>query len=229
MIDAHAHLTAVPEIEEVSAWIVPGVSPERDAASATLAGPRVAVAAGLHPWYLPDDVDGLTGALTTLEATVDARDVVAIGETGLDKGRRAGPMDLQRRAFHAQLSLAAKTGLPVILHVVRTHGASMEAARAAGVVGMVHDFGGPAEVVRGWVDAGFFLSVSPRGLNRPAAIRAIPGERLLIETDDEGPERLIDVCREVARIRGVTPEDVAAVTEANARRLFGLGSWTSAC
>jgi TatD DNase family protein len=154
--------------------------------------------------------------------------VIAIGETGLDKGRRGGPIEAQRRAFRHQLRLAASRDLPLILHVVRTHGACLreiadaEAETGARLRGMVHDFGGPTEVVRGWIDAGFFLSVSPRGLNRPAAIRAIPGERLLIETDDEGWEKLPQVCAEVARIRGVTSADVASVTAANARRLFLL-------
>jgi TatD DNase family protein len=183
--------------------------------------PRVVAAVGLHPWYLSEDLDE---ALAFVDEACDRRRVVAIGETGLDKGRRAGPMGLQRRAFGRQLEIAAARRLPVILHVVRTHGACIAAARAAGVRGMVHDFRGPTEVVRDWIDAGFFLSVSPGGLGRTEAIRAIPGERLLIETDDEGHERLPGVCAEVARIRGVPVEDVATTTAANARRLFGFGS-----
>ncbi len=222
MIDAHAHLKSVPT--DGDGWIVPGVDAASEALAATLvADPRVRAAVGLHPWYLPDDLDALDAALAEVGATCERRSVVAIGETGLDRGRRGGPIKLQRRAFRRQLELAAARELPVILHVVRAHGACMEAAVEAGVRGMVHDFGGPVEVVRGWVDAGFFLSVSPRGLNRPAAIRAIPGERLLIETDDEGSDQLARVCAEVARIRGVSGADVASVTAANARRLFGLG------
>jgi len=221
VIDAHAHLKSVPA--DGDGWIVPGVDAASEALAATLvADPRVSAAVGLHPWHLPADAQSLDVALAEVVATCDRRAVIAIGETGLDRGRRGGPMELQRRAFRRQLALAAARDLPVILHVVRTHGACMEAAKQAGVRGMVHDFGGPVEVVRGWVDAGFFLSVSPRGLNRPAAIRAIPGERLLIETDDEGPERLREVCVETARIRGVDPADIAAITAANARRLFGL-------
>jgi len=219
LIDAHAHLTSVPV--EGAGWVIPGVNAASEARAAELIrDPRCVAAVGLHPWYLP--ADGLDVALDAVDATCDRRRVVAIGETGLDKGRRGGPMDLQRRAFHRQLEIAARRDLPVILHVVRTHGACVAAARDAGVRGMVHDFGGPEEMVKPWVDAGFFLSVSPRGLGRPGAVRAIPGERLLIETDDEGPERLVEVCAEVARIRGVRPADVAAVTAANARRLFGL-------
>ena len=87
---------------------------------------------------------------------------------------------------------------------------------------MVHDFGGPIEMIRPWVEAGFFLSISPRGLGRPGVLAAIPGERLLIETDDEGSGRLLEVCEGVARARRVSPADIAHITESNARRLFGL-------
>ena len=221
MIDAHAHLVQAPPPCDVEAWVIPGVHGAADA----LDDPRCVAAVGLHPWHLPDSERALDDAL----AALDPGSAIAIGETGLDKGRRGGPMELQRRAFRHQLRLAAENDLPLILHVVRTHGACLAEIRdaerdtGASLRGMVHDFGGPTEVVRGWVDAGFFLSVSPRGLDRPAAIRAIPGERLLIETDDEGWEKLPHVCAEVARIRGLLPEDVAAITAENARRLFRFG------
>ena len=219
MIDAHAHLREAPPPGPIEGWVIPGIDAASEAA--LIADPRCIAAVGLHPWHLPADPRELDDALAFVEATCDRRRVVAIGETGLDKGRRGGPMVTQHRAFELQVRLAARRGLPVILHVVRTHGASRDVVVQAGVRGMVHDFTGPLEQVAPWAAAGFSLSISPRGLDRVATIRAIPDERLLIETDDAGWERLPEVCAEVARIRGVAPSRIAELTGANARRLFG--------
>lgn len=215
--DAHAHLTAVPAF--AGAWVIPGVDATTDAAAPT--GPGVLRAVGLHPWYLDD----LEPQLASLRERV-ADDVVAIGETGLDAMDRAGPRDRQERAFRAQIRLAAEHDLPLILHVVRRHGACLQLLEHEGWsgAGMVHDFMGPVEMIQPWVRAGFLLSVSPRAVRRgrAAVAAAIPDEALLIETDDEGAEQIGPVARWVAEARGMSVEEIAALTEANARRLFGL-------
>lgn len=230
MFDAHAHLRAAPPQGPVTGWIVPGVDLDSEVLAAQLeAGDtRIRAALGLHPWYLPQSEGELREALDGLERSVDTRQPVAIGETGLDKGRRGAPMAVQRLAFLSQVKLARRLELPLIIHCVRAHGACLELLAEeggdppAGGAGMVHDFGGPREMIRPWVEAGFFLSVSPRSLERRSLLAEIPGERLLIETDDEGPERLAEVCDALASARGLTPADIAASTESNARRLFGL-------
>ncbi len=229
MFDAHAHLMDLPPLPHpagVTGWIVPGVDLAGESRAATLeaADERVRAAVGLHPWYLPSTVDELKPRLRALEATIAVRRPCAIGETGLDKGRRGGAKDVQRAAFAAQVELAGRLGLPLILHCVRAHGACLDVLRQAGFAGggMVHDFGGPREMIGPWVEAGFFLSISPRSMGHGAVVSAIPGERLLVETDDEGIDRLPEVVAAVAAHRGVEPGDVAAITEANARRLFSL-------
>lgn len=228
MFDAHAHLDSVPDFNSsggIAGWILPGVSAARDANSQRLAvsDPRLHVAAGLHPWYLPAASD-LEQELAALQARVDEGGILAIGETGLDKGRRAGPRDLQRVAFRAQLQMASRTRLPLILHVVRSHGACLdEIAKVSGdLFGMVHDFQGPVETIDSWVAAGFMLSVSPRAQEKEKMIQSIPAQFLLLETDDEGWRKLPALCATVAHIRGVEPVDLGMRTESNARRLFGL-------
>jgi len=228
LFDAHAHLAAAPPGEGL--WVVPGVNAERDAAAPRGAGIWRAV--GLHPWYLGDEAQ-LDTELTALRERVDD-DVIAIGETGLDAMRRAGPRDRQERAFSAQIELAMERQLPLILHVVRRHGVCLEMLKTAGfpvdLGGMVHDFGGPAEVVTEWVRAGFALSISPRSVDaakqeaRRAMVAAIPAEALLVETDDFGAERLGEVVRWVAQARGAEESAIASLTGRNARRLFGLPS-----
>ncbi len=228
MLDAHAHLPAIPpepHPDGVVGWIVPGVdlAAERTARE-LVADPRIVAATGLHPWHLPGTVEELEPLLEELEEAVAARPPVAIGETGLDKTWRGGAKEVQRAAFRAQVALAGRLELPLIVHCVRAHGGCLEVLQQVGFGGggVVHDFAGPKEMIRPWIDAGFFLSVSPRNMGHAAVIRQIPGERLLIETDDAGHERLKEVRDAVATHRGVAPADVASVTAANARRLFRL-------
>ena len=225
MFDAHAHLTAPPdEGALIDGWIVPGVDAVTDARAPRTE--KVWRAVGLHPWYLDGDLEE---KLRGLRMRAEEPGLVAIGETGLDAMRRAGPRARQEIAFAAQIELAKELGLPLILHVVRRHGSCIDALAQAAfprdLGGMVHDFGGPAEMIEGWVEAGFRLSISPRSMgrvHREPMVAAIPDHALLVETDDFGTERLEEVVCWVARARGMTTKAVAELTERNARELFGL-------
>jgi TatD DNase family protein len=225
VFDAHAHLDQVPSNSDVSGWIVPGVTlHDEELLSHLSQDPRVFTALGLHPWYLPEDPSALHDLLEHLEHVLANRPVIAIGETGLDKGPRAGAMQLQKSAFQAQIRLAQKHELPLIIHCVRTHGACIQTLRDEGFtgVGMVHDYSGPLEMIPRWIEAGFWLSISPRGMNRTEVIKEIPSKRLLIETDEASPESLHEVCRNVAKARTMTPTSVGDLTESNLRQLMNL-------
>jgi TatD DNase family protein len=217
MFDAHAHLT-----EELPAFLAGAILPGVHAVAhdaALLADPRVHPAVGLHPWHVPQDVET---ALATLHSLALSTHPVAIGETGLDKSRRGSPKDRQRVAFRAQIRLARELDLPLILHVVRTHGAclSMLAEENFTRGGMVHDFAGPTETIRDWTRAGFALSISPRRADRPKLIAAIPHDHLLVETDDAGPAALPALIQAVATARSTTPSAIAALTTANTHRVL---------
>lgn len=167
---------------------------------------------GLHPWHLPSDLDA---ALQRLADRATALRPDGIGETGLDRARRSAG---QERALDAQAALARALNLPLVLHVVRAHGAVRR--RVAGLRGLVHDVAcDPQEVAR-WVDAGFLLSVSVRGLRRPDCLRAIPDDALLLESDDGDDDAWTQALLGVAALRGQDPDAVAATTADNAARLF---------
>jgi TatD DNase family protein len=200
---------------------------------------------------VPADEAQLRAALRELGELLDRADprVVALGETGLDRGRGRtdAHLALQRHALEAQLALARELDLPVVLHVVRAHAELLKSLRRVGLprAGLqVHGFWGTTELVAAWGRIGAHLSIG-RMVNRhpharrAAAIAAIPGNRLLVETDsssqgsagtgdvavEDGDQRPTDVWKvvqAVATIRAERTDDVALQTAENARRLFGL-------
>ncbi len=195
---------------------------------------------GIHPLAVrAEDLDRQLEALADLLARPA---VVAVGELGLD-GRRGMPArDLQERALDAQLALARSRGLPVILHCVRRLGRLVEILEAAGPLpagGLVHGFSGPAEMVEPLLRLGLCLSFGglvtrPSSKRCRAAALIVPADRLLIESDTpdhppawcQGPSEpaaLRHVVAALAQLRGVEPESIAALTAANARRLYRLG------
>ncbi len=258
MIDTHCHLDARAFDEDrdavlararaagVTALVVPGVAPGGWAAAARLAAeePGVHVAFGIHPQLLPQvparEDDAM---LSDLEAALSRGGAVAVGECGLDGGS-FGAASLERQAalLRAQLALARRFGLPVILHLLRAQHELLallreEAPLPAG--GVLHSYSGGAEMVAPYAALGLHFSfggpITYDGARKPlAALRAVPAGRLLVETDapDQTPRPhrgrcepafLAEVLRAAAAALGRPEEEVARETSAAARRLFRLG------
>lgn len=189
---------------------------------------RLRFAVGLHPQVEGGDLDGL-------EDWIDRLGASAIGELGWDK-RGPADLDAQTERAEAQLELAKRRGLPVILHVVGAHGLALaRLARHAPLSGVVHAYSGSAELVPRYVELGLSLSFGP-SVTRPSArkvleaARRVPLEHLLAETD--GPDQRIDgrrgepadlvrVLERLAHVRNEPFDHVARATADNARRLFG--------
>lgn len=171
--------------------------------------------------------------------------VVAIGEMGLDFYRNLSPQEEQIRVLKWQLELAVKLKLPVIIHCRQAEkdmlpllgnwtSANKEMSAPRGVI---HCFSGDTEAARQYLDMGFFLSLGayigyPASRSSYDVIRAIPGDRLLVETDSpflppqshrgqrNEPAYLPLTVELLAEIRRVSPETVARETTQNAHRLF---------
>ncbi|MBL8383864.1 MAG: TatD family hydrolase [Burkholderiales bacterium] len=192
---------------------------------------------GVHPDY-PDVTEP---DVATLVALARHPRVVAIGETGLDYYRLQGDLDWQRERFRVHIRAARACALPLIVHTRAASADTLaimrdEGADAAG--GVMHCFTESMEVARAALDLGFFISFSgivtfknARDLKDVA--RAVPLDRLLIETDSpylapvphrgrtNEPGFVPHVAEEIARLHGVSLEQVAAATTSNFFTLFG--------
>lgn len=200
--------------------------------------PFVYAAVGVHPDHVGDLDDdrmqwmyGLCGQKKTL----------AVGEIGLDYYWDKESHEMQKKWFAAQLAMARETGLPVSIHsrdAAQETFDMMKAEHAGTTGGVIHCFSSSAEMAREYVRLGYYIGIggvvtfkNARVMKEVAA--AVPLERILLETDcpylAPTPNRgkrnsslyLPLVAAEIARLRGITQEEVEEATFENAVRLFG--------
>lgn len=237
--DRDAVLAALPE-SGVGLVLCPACDLESCRAAIQLAEayPHVYAAVGIHP----EDALGLPPDwLQQLEAMSRHPKVKAIGEIGLDYYWKEVPHDLQKEVFRAQLSLAQRLDLPVIVHDREAHGDCLSIVRAfPGARGVFHCYSGSAEMARELVDLGWMLSftgvLTYKNARRAVeAAQSVPLDRLMIETDspymapvphrgkrnDSGYVR--HICERLADIKGVSFEECARITLENGKRFFGIG------
>ncbi len=200
--------------------------------------------AGVHPHHARE-CDAAT--LSTLRTLAVHPRVVALGECGLDFNRNYSPHPDQEKWFVAQLELACELGKPLFLHSRDAHPRFAEilhARRDRLPPAVAHCFTGEADELRAYVKLGLYVGITGwicderRGRHLLELVREIPRDRLLVETDSpyltprdlhpqpkarrNEPAFLPHIVRTIARALGRPPEDVAAETALNARRLFGL-------
>lgn len=250
VFDAHCHLGAEhlsrAVVQGLDGLVCAGVTPDGVADQLRTVerlrdwGCVAGATAGLHPWAVPDDARALRRALDRLSVvlTDTAAEIVAVGETGLDRVRTKSETHwaLQQQALEEQLELARQHERPVVLHVVGAHTDCMRSLKRVGVprAGLqVHGFWGSKELVDAWCRLGAHLSIGPavvlrKGAKRAAALVSIPDDRLLVESDalpeapHTPPHEVWAVIQALAAIRAQTESHVAVRSAENARRLFGL-------
>ena len=169
--------------------------------------------------------------------------VVAIGEIGLDYywEKDNEKRDLQKSIFIRQLALARDLHLPVCIHSREAHGDTLSILKkeAKGLEGVLHCFSGSEEMAKEVVRLGFYLGVDgpltyKNARQLPSIVKSLPLERFLLETDApylapvpmrgkmNEPMYLPYIAAKVARIKGVSAEEVASVTTASAIELYSL-------
>ncbi len=208
---------------------------------------EIGIGVGLHPYFLHEVSARERGdGIAQLREHAVRLGAWAIGECGVDNRlpRRGGlGLDEQLEVVAAHLDCATELNLPLVLHVVGGHGRllSMLTARGYGGGGVLHSYSGSVELVARYAEMGFYFGFGA-SVTRPSAnkvlgaLRAVPQDRLVLETDAPDqvptgfeppvpsrnePAALPYVARRVAELRGVSVPELGAITTDNARRLYG--------
>ena len=208
--------------------------------------PEIWASVGVHPHEasLADDA-----SYSQLEQWARHPKVIAWGEIGLDYFYDHSPRDIQQRAFLTQMDLARNAKLPIIIHCRPSDnsenawndclGLIEEQWTAGGLGGIMHCFTGTVEHARRGLDLGFMISFAgnitfPKAQNIRDAAQLVPLDRMLIETDSpylapiphrgqrNEPAFVKEVARQIADLRGTTPEEIGMLTTGNFYRFFKL-------
>ncbi|MDE5687289.1 MAG: TatD family hydrolase [Paramuribaculum sp.] len=180
------------------------VSPDFSAFS-----PGKVYSVGIHPW---DTSDSLKMDFQALERSASHEQVVAIGESGLDRLRGAS-LDVQTQVFVRHIELSEFLRKPLIVHCVRCSAELLGLRRRLGPVmpWIYHGFSGKPELARQLTRAGILLSFGERG--NVESFHGVPSECVLLETDNSSVS-IDDIC-------ALYPDGSAGLAAANLRRIFG--------
>lgn len=199
----------------------------------------VFTAAGLHPH------DAKTWTLEIaqqIRSLAQARKLIAVGEMGLDYHYKLSPIEQQKDVFRKSLRLAQELDLPAIIH-------SRDAAKDTMLLiheenqgklrGVLHCFGGDMQLAKEALDLGLLISFTanitfPKAIQVREVAKFIPLENIMIETDcpflapqiyrgkRNEPSYVVEVAKQIAEVKGLSIEEVAYQTTANAQRFFGM-------
>ncbi len=216
-------------------------------AALTASEPWVLPSFGLHPWRVNERSPDWIAALTE---HLDAHPGGGVGEVGLDRWIVGHDIAAQSECLNAQIALATARNLPLTLHCIRAWGALWDIVRTQTMPKrgfLLHAYGGPREMVAGFLARGAYFSFSPyflheRKAEQRAIFTALPAERILVETDApdlapppeqnphplsapdgsaiSDPRNLLLAYESLSKLRGVSLEELAATTAGNFERLF---------
>jgi len=251
IIDTHCHLD-IPEFDEdrdqviaaarkvgVSKIVVPAIHAAGWTRLLRLCDQTSGLfpALGLHPVFIDQHCKQHLDELEHLLAHVRP---LAVGEIGLDFFTRDLDRTRQQALFEAQLSLAAATGLPVLIHARKSHDQVLSALQRIRVVGgITHAFNGSLQQAQRYLDLGFKLGFGGMlTFDRSTKLRALactlPLDAIVLETDApdmtvaahrgerNSPAYLPDVLMALAQVRAQDPEEIAWQTSANAQQLLAF-------
>lgn len=252
IFDTHAHmddrafdqdrdtlLSRLPE-EGIALLMNPGCSLASSQAAVGLSNQYsyIYAAVGSHPDAADEVNDGVLEQYRSL--CRDNPKVKAMGEIGLDYHYEDIPRDIQQRAFRAQMDLARELGLPVIVHEREAHEDGMKiAAEFPTVTGVFHCYSGSLEMAKWLIDRGWYIGfggvLTFKNARKALEVAGnIPLERIVLETDcpymapepfrgrRNDPGKLYRVAEKLAQLRGMTVEEVQAITLENGKALYRI-------
>lgn len=194
--------------------------------------------AGIHP----HSADTASEAnLLAVERALQHPKIVAVGEIGLDYHYDFSPRDAQKKAFTEQLDIAIHAKKPVVVHDREAHGDVMAALseRRGRLGGVLHCYSGSYEDAVKYIDLGYYIAFGgaltfKNATKQRAIAEKLPLERIVVETDcpymtpephrgERNDPRLMRITLEtLAGVRGISAEEAANATFANAMRLYGI-------
>ena len=201
--------------------------------------PGLYATVGMHPHDAKDVGEDEIEKLKHLTAKAT---VIAVGETGLDFYYNHSPREVQRKVFARFIQMATETNLPLVVHERDAFQDAAELLRSEGrgqLRGVIHCFTGDYQAARQYLDLGFYLSFTGIITFKNAqalrdVVRDVPLERMFMETDSpyltpvphrgkrNEPAYVRFVAETIAKVKGLTFEEVARVTSNNVRELFRI-------
>ena len=252
LFDTHAHLDdqafdqdrreLIAQLPQAGIGLVmnPGCSlaSSRNAAALAREYDFLYAAVGSHP----DAADEVTPQVLDAYRQLcrDNPKVLAIGEIGLDYHYEDIPRQRQLAAFRDQMALAQELGLPVIVHEREAHADGMAVVEEfPQVTGVFHCYSGSAEMAQWLVSRGWYIGFTgvltfKNARKAVEVAQQLPLDRIVLETDcpymspepyrgkRNDPSRLPFMAQKLAQLRGLSAEEVAAITTENGRRLYRL-------
>ncbi|KQR72482.1 TatD family hydrolase [Pedobacter sp. Leaf176] len=194
--------------------------------------------AGLHPC---DVKDGYEEQLNIIHKSISGRKIYAIGEIGIDLYWDKATLDIQKDAFHKQISWAKELGLPIVIHCREAFDEVfdvLESERDEKLRGIFHCFTGNVEQAEQAINLNFYLGIGGVVTYKKAGLDAvladIPLANLVLETDSpylapvpfrgkpNESSYLIYVAQKLADIYQVSVEEIAAITTENSKKIFDI-------
>ena len=252
LFDTHAHmddrafdadraelLTDLPN-QGIALLMNPGCSLEssRNVDKLTRQYDYIYGAVGSHP-DVADEVN--EAVLEEYRAIVAANPKIkAIGEIGLDYHYEDIPRELQLKAFRMQMELARELGLPAIVHERDAHEDGMKMVEEfPEVTGVFHCYSGSAEMAKWLVNRGWYIGFTGvltfKNARKALEVAAsIPLDRIVLETDcpymspepfrgkRNDPGKLYRMAERLAELRGLTVEEIHAITTENGKKLYRM-------
>ncbi len=253
LFDTHAHmddasfdedreslLAALPQ-QGIGLLMNPGCSlaSSRNASRLSQQYDYIYAAVGSHPDAADEVNDGVLEEYRML--CKQNPKIKAIGEIGLDYHYEDIPREIQQQAFRSQMALARELGLPVIVHEREAHKDGMKIVEEfPDVTGVFHCYSGSAEMAKWLVKRGWYIGFTgvltfKNARKAVETASALPLDRVVLETDcpymspepfrgkRNDPGRLYRMAEKLAEIRGLSVEEIHAVTMENGKRLYRIG------
>ena len=252
LFDTHAHmddrafdadreelLSSLPA-QGVGLLMNPGCSLQSSRAASALSQkyPFVYAAVGSHPDAADEVDEAVLGEYRRLVR--ENPKIKAIGEIGLDYHYEDIPREIQQRAFRAQMQLAQELNLPVIVHEREAHQDGMDiVSEFPAVTGVFHCYSGSLEMAKWLISRGWYIGFTGvltfKNARKALEVAAgIPLDRIVLETDcpymspepfrgrRNDPGRLYRMAEALADLRGLSREEIEAITLENGKRLYRL-------